>query len=341
VGIRASSSASAGGTGARGLAARLAAAWLPFAATLVVAPALAAASSTPHSRIAFERFAGPNFTSQVATVNPDGGHLRTVTHFAAGAGWPDFAPRGGRLVFEHFYADERPGALFTMGPRGGHLTRISSGCNGECLEDTEPAWSQHGRRIAFSRVFGPIVDDNASEIDLMVMRRDGTQVRTVKSFDFAQGDLEPHAVEWSPGGKRLALMLLDPASPRKRSAIFTLKLTSGDLKRITPFRLNAGNPAWSRSGARIAFNSNFEGQATARLFTVHPNGSDLHRLTENRRRSFFEPTWKPNGRQIAFVAAGRHVAPHIVRMRQSDRRRHLVTSSTDRPGVHPDWGRRP
>ena len=41
-----------------------------------------------------------------------------------------------------------------------------------------------------------------------------------------------------------------------------------------------------------------------------PRRLDLRVLTDNRGRSYFEPVWSPNGRQVAFVAAGRHVAPH-------------------------------
>ena len=153
--------------------------------------------------------------------------------------------------------------------------------------------------------------------------------------------LEPHGTEWSPDGTRLALMLLDPSSPTKKSAIFTLDLASGHLDQVTPWRLNAGNPDWSPGGGRILFNSNFEGQATAKLFTVDPDGSDLRVLTDSRGgRSYFEPVWSPNGRQVAFVAASRHVAPHIVRMRLGGQERHRVTSSST-PGVHPDWGSRP
>jgi TolB protein len=306
----------------------------------MAAPASAAVSGH-NGRIVFERLVGPNFTSQIATVDPAGRDLRRLTDFNAGAGEPAWSPGGGRIVFSHHFKDGRPGALFSMRAGGENRTRVSHGCAGQCLEDYEPSYSPDGTQIVFSRAFGPVVDDNASEIDLMVIRRNGTHIRTIKRFRLNGRNLEPHSAVWSPNGERLALMLLDATSPAMKSAIFTLELDTGDLDRLTPFHLNAGNPDWSPNGARILFNSNFEGQAAANLFTVDPDGSRLRQLTDNPRgRSFFEPAWSPTGRQIAFVAASTHVPPHIVKMRVGGQDKHRVTSAA-RPGVHPDWGGRP
>jgi TolB protein len=308
------------------------------------APVAAPASATfsgHHGRIVFERLVGPNFTSQIGIVDPGGRNIRRLTDFNAGAGEPAWSPAGGRIVFSHHFKDGRPGALFSMRAGGENRKRLSHGCRGQCLEDYEPSYAPDGNQIVFSRAFGPIVNDNASEIDIMVMRRNGTQIRTIKRFRLNGRNLEPHSAVWSPNGERLALMLLDATSPSKRSAIFTLELDTGDLDRVTQFHLNAGNPDWSPNGARILFNSNFEGQAAANLFTVDPDGSNLRQLTDNPRgRSFFEPTWSPTGRQIAFVAASTHVPPHIVKMHVGGQDKHRVTSAA-RPGVHPDWGRRP
>jgi Tol biopolymer transport system component len=105
--------------------------------------------------------------------------------------------------------------------------------------------------------------------------------------------------------------------------------------------LNAGNPDWSPNGKRIVFNSHFEGQAAANVFTVEPDGSNLRRLTNNPRgRSFWDPVWSPAGNRIAFVAASQHTAPHIVKMRPGGGHRHAVTSGP-RPDDHPDWGMAP
>lgn len=320
-----------------------AAVFLMLVAAVGAIAAVPASATVPgnNGRIVFERLVGPNFTSQIATVDPGGRNIRRLTDFNAGAGEPAWSPTGGRIVFSHHFEDGRPGALFSMRAGGENRKRLSHRCRGQCLEDYEPSYSPDGNQIAFSRAFGPIVNDNASEIDIMVMRRNGTQIRTIKRFRLNGRNLEPHSAVWSPNGERLALMLLDATSPSKKSAIFTLELDTDELDRVTPFHLNAGNPDWSPNGARILFNSNFEGQAAANLFTVDPDGSNLRQLTDNPRgRSFFEPTWSPTGRQIAFVAASTHVPPHIVKMHVGGQDKHRVTSAA-RPGVHPEWGNRP
>lgn len=312
------------------------------AAVAVIAAVPATATFPGHNgRIVFERLVGPNFTSQVATVDPGGRNIRRLTDFKGGAGEPAWSPGGGRIVFGHHFRDGRPGALFSMRAGGEQLKRLSHGCRGQCLEDYEPSFSPDGTQIVFSRAFGPIVNDNASEIDIMVMRRNGTHIRTIKRFRLNGRNLEPHSAVWSQDGERLALMMLDATSPAMKSAIFTLEFDTGDLDRVTPFHLNAGNPDWSPNGRRILFNSNFEGQAAANLFTVDPDGSRLRQLTANPRgRSFFEPAWSPTGRQIAFVAASTHIPPHIVKMRVGGQEKQRVTSAA-RPGVHPEWGSRP
>lgn len=318
-----------------------------FAISLMVisaAVAIAAASTSAsirvgNERILYERIVGPNFTSQIATVDPAGHDIRLLTHFGAGAREAQWAPRGGRLVFARQFRGGSPGALFTMRANGERLKRLSSGCRGQCLEDFEPTYSSDGQQIVFDRAFGPVVNDTASEIDLMIMRRNGSELRTLMRFaNLSKRRLEPHNADFSPDDRRLAFMLLDVSSPAQKSAIFIYDFETADLDRVTPWRLSAGNPDWSHDGRRLLFNSNWAGHEASDLFTSAPDGTHLRRLTSySPDRTAFAPTWSPSGHRVAFSVASRHVPPHAVVMRLGGEQVHRVTSPA-RPGVVLDWG---
>jgi Tol biopolymer transport system component len=308
-----------------------------LATTVAVAPT-AATFSRDHRPILYERGVGASFTSQIATVDPGGQRLRTLTRFRAGAREAQWAPNGGRIVFAREFRG-RPGTLFTMRAGGKQLRQVSHGCRGQCLEDFEPAWSNDGREIVFDRAFGPVVNDNASEIDLMLVRRNGTDLRVIKRFaNLNKRHLEPHSADFSPDDQEFAFTLVDDSSPAHDSAIFTYAFATGDTDRVTPWRLSAGNADWSTDGRRILFNSNYLAAGPSDLYTIGPSGSGLRRLTNYPDgRSAFAPTWSPSNHRLAFTVASRRVPPHAVVMKVGGEDKHRITGPS-RPGVVLDWG---
>jgi TolB protein len=302
----------------------------------IAVPSLGAGPSRDHRPILFERQIGP--TPQIATVDPAARDLRTLTQFKAGAREAQWAPNGGRIVFAR-QSRGRPGTLFTMRRGGEKLKQVSHGCRGQCLEDFEPAWSNDGRTIVFDRAFGPVVNDTAAEIDLMLVDRNGSHVRVLKRFSgLNKRRLEPHGADFSPDDRHLAFALFDTSSQAGKSAIFTYSLATGEMDRVTPWRLNAGNPDWSADGRRILFNSNYLAGAPSDLYSSTPDGSGLRRLTNYPgNRSAFAPTWSPSNHRVAFTVASRGVPPHAVVMEADGEDRRRVTPAS-RPGVVLDWG---
>jgi Tol biopolymer transport system component len=121
------------------------------------------------------------------------------------------------------------------------------------------------------------------------------------------------------------------------TAIFVLDADGGNLRRVTPMRLNAGNPDWSPDGERIVFNSSFEGQGRVEIYTVRSDGTGLRR--EPRRSYSFEPVWSPDGTRIAMVHGTFTTVPHIWTMRPDGRDLRQITRGP-RLDVRPDWGTR-
>lgn len=76
--------------------------------------------------------------------------------------------------------------------------------------------------------------------------------------------------------------------------LFSVEPSGDGLKQLTSGGANALAPAFSPSGARIAFVRFGYG-----IYTMNPDGTHVRRLTTNGRDSY--PAWSPDGKLIAFV----------------------------------------
>jgi Tol biopolymer transport system component len=97
--------------------------------------------------------------SQVFTIDANGTSLRQMTHSKTGAGNAGltWSPNGANLLFTVTGA-KGIDRLVCSRADGSHVTPISPPCTATCLGDDEPAYSPDGKKIAFERAFGPIVN---------------------------------------------------------------------------------------------------------------------------------------------------------------------------------------
>lgn len=112
------------------------------------------------------------------------------------------------------------------------------------------------------------------------MRANGTGARQVTLRSQSPTVASPYndgAPGWSPNGRRLAFERTNNSTGHL--AIFTVALTGRGLRRITPWRLDASQPQYSPHGRWIAFRSDETSDTSGNIWLVHPDGTDLHKLT--------------------------------------------------------------
>ncbi len=319
---------------------------------ITVAVVAAPASPVPAARatyagtrgpIVFERLLNPmdDSSAQLYALSPTTGRIRQLTHVLGGAFDPDYSPDGRQIAFDRRF-QSGPDATFTIRFDGSNPTRIPIACSGQCLGIDEPSWAPSGDSIAFGRAFGPIVSDNASALELATARRSGTGDRVIRTFGLKTTGTEPHGAVWAPNGRMLAVTIQNTTKrPIKASAIYLISANGTIVRRLTPLKLDAGNPDWAPNGERIVFNSFYEGQSESELYTIRPDGTGLLRIHREKKNNYaFDPVWSPDGGRIAFVHTSNKTVPHIwsIRPDGTELRQETHGRAAD---LAPDWGAPP
>jgi Tol biopolymer transport system component len=306
-------------------------------------PAARATYAGKRGPIVFQRLVNPqdDGSSQLFALSPTTGRVRQLTHFKGGAFDADFSPNGRQIAFDRRF-QAGPDEAFTIRSDGSNPTRIPIACLGECLGIDEPSWGPSGDNIAFGQAFGPIVNDNASRVELATAKVAGAHERVIRTFGLKATGTEPHGPVWSPDGQMLAVTIENTTKkPVGASAIYLFSADGKLVRRLTPPELDAGNPDWAPSGKLIVFNSFYEGQSESELYTIRPNGTELHRIRKEKKNNYaFDPVWSPDGGRIAFVHTSNKTLPHIWSIGADGKglRQETHGSQVD---LSPDWGTPP
>jgi Tol biopolymer transport system component len=184
----------------------------------------------------------------------------------------------------------------------------------------DPAWSPDGRRLTFRGYFGPYEGDFAVYVA-------GANNCHLTKLSGAMNGTNP---SWSPSGRQIAFAV---GGINVINADGTgLRGLTSDLARSGRDRYDDEDPAWSASN-RIAFVRTRMGTSRGEIYAMNADGSGLAPLTHGGP-GFEQPSWSPDGRQIAFVATAGHFGMIASRMV-------IEVANADGTGMHkvspPSW----
>ncbi len=155
----------------------------------------------------------------------------------------DDPPHQGTLV----YQSDAPGRpkIFTIDVASRQVRQVTTG---DDWRDESPRWSPDGQWIAFTSNrahYGSQPEAGTPDLDVYVMRPDGTEVRRITTDPG-----NDHDPSWMPDGQSLVFSS-DRAS---RGDLYRVRLADGHTDRLTTnFVGRAIMPAVSPDGTRVAF----------------------------------------------------------------------------------------
>lgn len=321
-----------------------------IAGLAVAAGAVALAeAATPGAdgHIAFQRFLLQDkpLQADIWVANPDGSGERRITRAPRGLidGDPDWSRDGQRVAFQRCVSLDGPCTIWSVNADGSNPRRLDPK-KAHCLNTESPAWSPSGEQVAFEC---KTRSDSGDIYSIAVINSDGSGVHFAVRGSAAVGFGEP---QFSPNGSQLVLDRRSFAGATKIGT-YVVNVDGTGLRRITPWSLRAGDhPDWSPDGKLILVRSSSYGAAASpqgNLFTVHPDGTALRRLTRfTQSVSVLQNgSFSPDGRSIVFATTEGAVKksgsnlPDVFAMSLDGTGMRAVTRSKNWDGA-PDWGPR-
>lgn len=192
---------------------------------------------------------------------------------------------------------EQPPQILLVSRKGGDAdiylmnieTKEMRNLTNDPSDDSYPAWSPNGRRIAFA-------SDRDGTTNIFVMDADGKNVKQL-----TKGLERSRCPAWSPDGKKIAYgrKIIGDDGITESCAVFVMDIDGGNVKRLND--KDAWNPSWSADGMKILFASRRDGNGF-RIYEMDTNGDNVNKLTDNP--NFFGsvyPCYSPNGKKIMWT----------------------------------------
>ena len=213
---------------------------------------------------------------------------------------PDWSPDGTHLLFD---VQGEPDELWIVGVDGSDA-HLATDCRlPDCVGATHASWSHDGTRLAAAYAIGPLGSDGPARLGLAIINVQSGKRSVILDHPAADGqDLYPR---WSPDDRHLVFWR---EGGDGRTAVFRIDAGGGNLKQLSDWDIDAGDPDWSPDGTRIVYTTHplrvFGGSEPSDLFTMAPDGSDVRQLTRLEQARATEPNWTPDGSSIIYTRTG-------------------------------------
>jgi TolB protein len=224
------------------------------------------------------------------------GPLMLVYAQPAGATFPGTP---GRIAYANFGGPDSE--IYTIRPDGGGRYQVTNNRvrqSSEYADDTDPAYSPSGNRIAYT-----YWDDDGHKV-LYTIKASGEDRRKVIARSTGNGFDSIIRPAYAPSGQRIAYTGYDG----NFNQIFTLNVDGGSLLNVTKITSYAeadsggpnvrGGPDYSPDGQRIAY-TGWDGN-DLEIFTIRVDGGGIRQLTHNDVVDL-HPSYSPNGNRIAYA----------------------------------------
>lgn len=245
----------------------------------------------PDGKIVFSSYRDGN-DFELYTMNPDGSEQTRLTfHDYSDDYWPEYSPDGTQIAFTSGRGDDLYYQVYVMNADGTNVRRVTSNQTGH---NAEAAWSPDGKQLVFRS------SRDAGDWEIYAINVDGTNERRLTYS--AGADIDP---TWSPDGTKIAFPSFRGSAAGDNIEIYTMNADGSNQLNITNNIGAAGAnndyyPAWSSSGARLAFV--FDGGNNARtdqIFVMNANGTGRVNLSNNVAYEY-NPSWSSDDSRIVF-----------------------------------------